>query len=107
MAARSHPPARPCAEPGCHLLVRGAARCPQHQLSYPDHRAKPSTSRGYDAHWRRLVRIAIARSPVCSRCGSIAHLTGDHIIPLSKGGTSTLENIWVLCRSCNSRKGNR
>lgn len=34
-------------------------------------------------------------------------LTMDHVIPLSKGGNHTLENICPCCRSCNSRKGNR
>ncbi|WP_369826057.1 HNH endonuclease [Kitasatospora sp. MBT66] len=34
-------------------------------------------------------------------------LTGDHIIPVSRGGTNEPRNIRVLCRTCNSRRGNR
>jgi 5-methylcytosine-specific restriction endonuclease McrA len=31
--------------------------------------------------------------------------TLDHIIPLSKGGGLTLENVQLLCRKCNCSKG--
>lgn len=33
-------------------------------------------------------------------------LTIDHIIPRSKGGKSTDENLQILCKRCNSVKGN-
>ena len=31
----------------------------------------------------------------------------DHIIPRSKGGTHTWDNVATCCRSCNGKKGNR
>lgn len=43
----------------------------------------------------------------CVYCAKKTDLTMDHIIPLSKGGQHTMENILPACRSCNSRKGNR
>jgi 5-methylcytosine-specific restriction endonuclease McrA len=33
-------------------------------------------------------------------------LTFDHVMPISKGGKTTWENIVTACHPCNSRKGN-
>ncbi len=33
--------------------------------------------------------------------------TLDHVVPLSRGGADTLENVVLACRSCNARKGVR
>ena len=46
----------------------------------------------------------------CNGCGTHflpQHLTIDHIIAQSKGGTSHLDNLQLLCAHCNSLKGNR
>lgn len=42
----------------------------------------------------------------CAYCGEKNKLEVDHIIPVSKGGGTTKENVVPACRSCNSRKGN-
>ena len=34
-------------------------------------------------------------------------LTVDHIVPKSKGGPHIMENLQLLCNSCNSKKGNK
>lgn len=41
----------------------------------------------------------------CRNCGSTHDLHFDHVIPRSWGGASTAENIQLLCRDCNLRKG--
>ncbi|MCK4464389.1 MAG: HNH endonuclease [Bacteroidales bacterium] len=33
--------------------------------------------------------------------------TKDHVIPISKGGDNTKENIVPACQSCNSKKFNK
>jgi 5-methylcytosine-specific restriction endonuclease McrA len=43
----------------------------------------------------------------CQYCGSIKQLTIDHVIPKSKGGKDTWENLVVACMPCNTKKGDR
>ena len=43
----------------------------------------------------------------CQYCGSTKQLTLDHIIPRSKGGKHTWDNVVIACERCNSRKGDR
>jgi 5-methylcytosine-specific restriction endonuclease McrA len=41
----------------------------------------------------------------CLACGKKPRaLSVDHVIPLSLGGSNSIDNIQPLCRSCNSRK---
>lgn len=40
----------------------------------------------------------------CLRCKDKRPLTVDHVIPISRGGTNTIDNIQPLCQSCNSIK---
>lgn len=54
--------------------------------------------------WRA---ITAKHDNCCARCGERKKLTIDHIIPLSKGGTDSPENVQPLCLSCNQSKGNK
>lgn len=43
---------------------------------------------------------------ICPGCNTeISDPTLDHIIPLSNGGDHLVDNLRLLCRSCNSKKG--
>lgn len=42
----------------------------------------------------------------CQYCNGAAESI-DHVIPKSRGGTHTWENVVAACRSCNSRKRDR
>ena len=60
-----------------------------------------------DTHRRKITRRAVfARDGwACQYCGSRSNLTVDHVVPRSKGGISTWENIVASCAPCNRRKG--
>src|SRR6201989_565931 len=61
-----------------------------------------------DTHRRKITRRAVfARDDwTCQYCGSRSNLTVDHVIPRSKGGSSSWDNIVASCAPCNRRKGN-
>lgn len=52
--------------------------------------------------WVELLELF---NSCCAYCGGyFSNLTQDHIIPLSRGGNHTKENIVPACISCNCRK---
>ena len=59
-------------------------------------------------------RIMLSRKNVfrrdrhrCQYCRSTDRLTIDHVMPKSRGGKDTWENLVAACVPCNNRKGNR
>lgn len=56
------------------------------------------------ADWELIKRRANYR---CSCCQGKKPLTKDHIIPVSRGGRDSIDNLQALCQSCNSSKGAR
>lgn len=54
--------------------------------------------------WNDWISLCTSYENRCLCCGEIKPLAIDHIIPLSKGGTNTLDNLQPLCKSCNSKK---
>jgi hypothetical protein len=54
------------------------------------------------------ANIMLRDEETCQYCGKhFRELTLDHVIPRSRGGQSTWENLVACCRACNGRKGNR
>ena len=67
---------------------------------------------GYPVRGVAFTRRNVYRrdSFTCQWCGrrpGVDELTIDHVLPRSRGGTSTWENCVTACRACNSRKANR
>ena len=64
-----------------------------------------SRSTGYRKHKPALYE---AQRGFCRGCRfrfEKIHLTVDHIVPLSAGGSNYYENLQLLCGSCNALKG--
>ena len=82
--------------------VRDGYRCtfsaPEAMLSYerPTRELIPEAMRAQV--WRR-------DDGRCVLCGSWGNLHIDHIVPVSKGGATSVPNLQVLCQSCNLSKG--
>lgn len=43
----------------------------------------------------------------CQYCGTSTNLTIDHLIPKSRGGEDSWENLTTACIKCNNKKGDR
>jgi len=59
-------------------------------------------------------RILLSRKNVirrdsnrCQYCGSRDRLTIDHVVPKSRGGRDTWDNLVAACVPCNNRKGSK
>jgi 5-methylcytosine-specific restriction endonuclease McrA len=52
--------------------------------------------------------IYLRDNHTCQYCGKTGgNLTIDHIVPKSRGGGETWENLVVCCARCNNRKGSK
>lgn len=59
-----------------------------------------------ESEWYSLRALAFERDGyACTYCGDTEgpHEV-DHIVPLSRGGTSSIDNLTVSCRACNASK---
>jgi len=43
----------------------------------------------------------------CQYCGAKGDLTFDHVVPRSKGGVTSWENVVAACSPCNLKKANK
>ena len=89
----------------CHLLKEKAIALSARVIRLLDYvriplsklaRAKPSRSMIYRRDGNR-----------CQYCGSTRSLTIDHVVPKSRGGEDTWQNLVVACGPCNTKKGDR
>lgn len=83
-------------------------RNPDKKMAIEENRRarKNNTGGSYTGpEWKALVESYGGRCLCCGRTD--VRLTVDHIVPISKGGSSDIGNIQCLCVQCNSSKGNK
>ncbi|HIJ91665.1 MAG TPA: HNH endonuclease [Deltaproteobacteria bacterium] len=76
------------------------------------HQSGASETKAYREEGRnisRKVMLQVVRRDghICQKCRTNVpddEIEFDHIIPVSKGGPSSVENLRVLCRACNRKK---
>ena len=103
------------------LVLKGIARTEEEQgTTLHSHRAvmqMPSVIRLLEyrriPHQTRALsrkNILLRDRNTCQYCGEILsanEMTLDHVLPRSRGGTSTWENLVACCHECNRRKGSQ
>ena len=72
--------------------------------------SRPNTNGG--ARWRKRMRRKLtAMGQLTCPCGVVfseeTPATIDHIIPVSRGGTSQATNLQLLCYKCNFKKDDK
>lgn len=103
------------------LILKGVAAAEEHSHTHV-HSARASIKlpsvirlleyRRIPHQGRSLSRknILLRDRYTCQYCGRVlpsSELTLDHVVPRSRGGDSTWENLVACCNPCNNRKGNR
>ena len=107
-------PKRPCAKHPCPNLTYGLyceVHAKQARQLYEQRRGT-AAQRGYNARWRRLRRMVLARQPLCAdpfdlhreHGETVAATEVDHIVAKDRGGDDSMDNLQGLCKSCHSRK---
>ena len=55
-------------------------------------------------------KLYVEQHGICKKCHDnekYKNMDVDHIRPISKGGSNNLDNLQLLCRQCNVKKGNK
>lgn len=66
-----------------------------------------SNSTHSEEEWQELKAFYNFRCLCCGKQEPEIKLTRDHVIPLTQGGTDSIDNVQPLCARCNSKKNNK
>lgn len=103
---------RQCSVAGCPNIASGSF-CDEHMDEQRQDDRPSAARRGYGHGWRRLRRMALARSPLCADPFGIHKANGEvviavdvhHVETVSEGNPTltSLDKLETLCHSCHSR----
>jgi 5-methylcytosine-specific restriction endonuclease McrA len=104
---------------GFKLVFKGKAEVVSHVKGEPivtdrrDYR-RPSVIRLLRYIYMPFKKVQLSRTNIyrrddykCVYCGAKEKLTLDHVIPKSKGGGNTWENLVTCCQKCNVAKSDK
>jgi 5-methylcytosine-specific restriction endonuclease McrA len=94
-------------------VERYARICREYQQKHPElyraiaakYRAKKRNAAVGVVDYTLIIKRDRSRCGICNRHVKRCDRAFDHIIPLSRGGAHSMENIQVAHRHCNQRKG--
>jgi 5-methylcytosine-specific restriction endonuclease McrA len=104
---------------GYKLVHKGRAEVVATEVNHLMHTEKLDIERPVVIRLHKYVnlpykKITLSKSNIfkrdfhtCVYCGSKENLTIDHVIPKSKGGKNTWDNLVTSCFPCNHRKGSK
>lgn len=97
---------RPCATCG---VPCDEGNCPTHPKArrWRNRPVRVTTEVYRSPEYRRARRVALISTRWCAYCKLVPPTTGDHIIPLARGGAWGWPNIVAACAPCNTSKGDR
>ncbi|WP_078530961.1 HNH endonuclease signature motif containing protein [Streptomyces sp. PsTaAH-124] len=96
-----------CYVRGCTKRTTYRGRCPDHAPPAWETTSARNREKGPERRsWDRVVRPrALARDCfACVLCGVREGLEVDHVLPIAKGGSWSLDNAQTLCRNCHREK---
>jgi hypothetical protein len=74
----------------------------------PDRAPAPARLDISGSQWARVRHRVLERDGfACVYCGDQDSFECDHVIPRSRGGLSTEDNLVAACKACNSSKKDR
>lgn len=120
-------PAKPCAWPGCRVLVQGVTHCATHKPMADERRVEQlkrthkqynkvrdvSDARYKQEKWRRLSIYFRRLHPLCAQCELEGRVTASRMVDHIKASKTHPElffewsNLRALCNPCHNRVGEK